>query len=209
MQLTETASPNIHTPCTKADANLIPNRAIHIRLLQSREKTIDILLQRHGRDSLILTTLQRIGLVSMRSVQTRVDIRWHDLHHIHIFAARVLQLHAQDLGEGGDAGFGGAVGWVEGHGEVCQRGAGEEDVGLGARLRQREKVCGEGMSDENRCREVRCHFADDFRVVGRLLEEHVVALDSGVDEDGVEFGVGGEDTLDLALQFVEVGQVPL
>ena len=212
LQLLKPVSPHLDTPCAKADANLAPDRAIRFRVLQRREKPIDILLERHRRDSIIRAPLQRIGLVSMRSVQAGVDIRRHHLHHIHHVrrAARTIQqLHPEYLAKGGDSSFGGAVGWVKGYGEVSQRGAGEEDGRLSARLGQGEEVRSKGMRDQDRRRQVRGDFCDDFHFVGRLLEEHVMSLDPGVDKDGIQFGEFGQDTRDLALELFKIGQIPL
>ena len=44
------------------------------------------------------------------------------------------------------------------------------------------------MSDQDWCRQICCHLADDFLIVGRLLEEHVLVLDTSVDEDSIKFG---------------------
>lgn len=48
----------------------------------------------------------------------------------------------------------------------------------------------ERLSDEVRRDQVRGDFPDHFVRVGGL-EDHVVVLDAGVDEDGVEGGVVG------------------
>lgn len=65
------------------------------------------------------------------------------------------------------------------------------------------------MSDQDWGRQICCHFADDFLIIGGLLENHVVVLDTGVYEDSIKFGEIGQDTLDFALQFVKISQIPL
>lgn len=125
--------------------------------------------------------------------------RWHHLHHAHVLAASGSQLHPHNLGERGDAGLGGAVGRVEGQREVRQGGAGEEEGRLGAGLGQGEEVRGKRLGDQVRCDQIGRDLADHFRGVGGL-EDRVVVLDPGVDEDGIEVGEIGEDALDVALQ---------
>lgn len=99
----------------------------------------------------------------------------------------MTQLHPHNLGESRDTSLGSAVRRIERQREIRQRGAGEEEVRLRARLCQGEKVWDERLSDQARCDQVGRDLADDVLVVGRL-EDHVVVLDTGVDEDGVQFG---------------------
>lgn len=115
---------------------------------------------------------------------------WHNLHHTHVLAASVTQLHPHNLGEGRDTSLGSAVRWIESQREICQRGASEEEVRLSARLCQGEKVWGKRLSDQVWCNKINCDLADNILVVGRL-EDHVVVLNTGVDEDSIEFGKTG------------------
>ena len=134
--------------------------------------------------------------------------RWHNLHHTHIPTARLTQLHAHNLSKGRDTRLGRAVRRVERQREVRQRGASEKEVRLGARPRQSEQVRSEGLCDEARRDEVGRDLADHLLAV-RRLEDRVVVLDAGVEEDGVEVGEIGQDARDVALQVGEVGHVPL
>ena len=64
------------------------------------------------------------------------------------------------------------------------------------------------LRDEVGRNQVGRNFPNHFLGI-RRLEDHVMVLDAGIDEDGVEGGKIGEDTLDVPLQVGEIGHVPL
>lgn len=57
----------------------------------------------------------------------------------------------------------------------------------------------ERVSDEDWGCEVCSCFGHDGGGGGRGGEEAVVGLDGGVEEDGVELGIGGDDVFDVGL----------
>lgn len=104
-----------------------------------------------------------------------------------------------------DGGFGGAVDGEDGHGDIGQSGRGDEKMGLTLEgLEVVGKVTGEDEGTD-----IVCVDLVDQLLVGEVLERLEVALvlDAGVDPDGVDVGIFGDQSLGILGQVGDVGVV--
>jgi hypothetical protein len=75
----ESAPPKLDPLSTKANTNFLLQRTVCFGLLQSLEKCINVFFERHWWECLIFPALHGLCLLSVRCIESSVNIRWHNL----------------------------------------------------------------------------------------------------------------------------------